>query len=36
MKKIIMFFLIILLTVSGYGQYKEPNLRNNLNIYKKR
>ncbi len=34
-KIIISFFLIILLTVSGYGQYKEPKLRNNLNIYKK-
>ena len=34
-KIIISFFLIILLTASGYGQYKEPKLRNNLNIYKK-
>ena len=34
-KIIISFFLILLLTVSGYGQYKEPKLRNNLNIYKK-
>ena len=34
-KIIISFFLVLLLTVSGYGQYKEPKLRNNLNIYKK-
>ena len=36
MRKITLsFFLVILLTISGYGQYKEPKLRNNLNIYKK-
>tara|TARA_B100000700_G_C14252689_1_gene493321 strand:+ start:44 stop:343 length:300 start_codon:yes stop_codon:yes gene_type:complete len=34
-KIIISFFLVLLLTISGYGQYKEPKLRNNLNIYKK-
>ena len=34
-KIIISFFLVLLLTVSGYGQYKEPKFRNNLNIYKK-
>tara|TARA_Y100001958_G_C21237037_1_gene563726 strand:- start:1138 stop:1437 length:300 start_codon:yes stop_codon:yes gene_type:complete len=36
MRKITLsFFLVILLTISGYGQYKEPKLWNNLNIYKK-
>tara|TARA_A100001037_G_C14654037_1_gene415845 strand:- start:229 stop:528 length:300 start_codon:yes stop_codon:yes gene_type:complete len=32
---IISVFLILLLSVSSYAQYKEPKLRNNLNIYKK-
>jgi hypothetical protein len=32
---IISVFLILLLSASSYAQYKEPKLRNNLNIYKK-
>ena len=32
---IIGVFLTLLLSVSSYAQYKEPKLRNNLNIYKK-
>ena len=32
---IISVFLILLLSTSSYAQYKEPKLRNNLNIYKK-
>ena len=32
---IIGFLLVILLGVTSYAQYKEPKLRNNLNIYKK-
>ena len=32
---IISVFLIILIIASSYAQYKEPKLRNNLNIYKK-
>ena len=32
---IISVFLILLLCASSYAQYKEPKLRNNLNIYKK-
>ena len=32
---IISVFLTLLLSVASYAQYKEPKLRNNLNIYKK-
>ena len=32
---IMIIFLILSLSVSSYAQYKEPKLRNNLNIYKK-
>ena len=32
---IISVFLILLLSIPSYAQYKEPKLRNNLNIYKK-
>ncbi|MFL2829243.1 MAG: hypothetical protein ACJZ8P_01045 [Alphaproteobacteria bacterium] len=32
---IIIAFLTLLLSVPSYAQYKEPKLRNNLNIYKK-
>ena len=32
---IISVFLILLLSASSYAQYKEPKLRNNLDIYKK-
>ena len=32
---IISVFLTLLLSVTSYAQYKEPKLRNNLNIYKK-
>ena len=36
MKNIIIgVLLVILLSVTSYAQYKEPKLRNNLNIYKK-
>ena len=32
---IISVFLTLLFSASSYAQYKEPKLRNNLNIYKK-
>ena len=36
MKNVIIGILLaILLSVTSYAQYKEPKLRNNLNIYKK-
>ena len=36
MKNVIIgVLLVILLSVTSYAQYKEPKLRNNLNIYKK-